>query len=451
MPHTPTPRATSDVPATGGVLGRRVGVEERPDHIGVETPGRVAAVRASRLLDRGPEETFDRIAALAATVLSTPMAYLSIVDDLVTTLKGAPVSIALCGPDGTYRAPARDAACQLVVDAGVEVVVPDTAADPRLRDLVQVKQFGAASWIGVPVRGPEGHVFGNLCAMDTRIRDWTGAEIEGMRTLAAAVDDHIALRLAAQSLESYAVEATELARTLQQALLPTHAPRIPGVGIATRFSPGGTGTEVLGDFYDVVPSEGGFGVVIGDVCGKGPTAARTTALARSAVRTAAHSEPDPAVVLGTVNAVLLDWFGAGRSFVSAAYARFLRAGDGWDVRLASAGHPPGFVRHADGRVVELGAGGRVLGLGDEPPTGLDRIVLGPGDSLVLYTDGITEARDGRKVQFDEAGVRAAITALNGDADADRIADGLVGAALRHAGGRNADDVAVVVVQAAPRH
>ncbi len=158
-----------------------------------------------------------------------------------------------------------------------------------------------------------------------------------MRTLAAAANDAIALRLAAQDLQHYADETAELAETLQQSLMPAHAPHIPGMAIATRFSPGGSGVDVLGDFYDVVPLGGGFGVVIGDVCGKGATAARTTAMARSAVRTAAHSEPDPAAVLDTVNEVLLSWFGAGRSFVTALFATFTRHGDAGPSRSPAPG------------------------------------------------------------------------------------------------------------------
>ena len=119
--------------------------------IGVETPARAAAVRATGLLESGPESSFDRLTALAATLLGTSMTYLTLADETHSVLKGAPDSAAMCGPDGQFRVPVREAACQIVVDSGVEAVVPDTAADPRLRDLAQVKQFGAAAWIGVPV------------------------------------------------------------------------------------------------------------------------------------------------------------------------------------------------------------------------------------------------------------------------------------------------------------
>lgn len=414
--------------------------------IGVETPARAAAVRATGLLESGPESSFDRLTALAATLLGTSMTYLTLADETHSVLKGAPDSAAMCGPDGRFMVPVREAACQIVVDSGVEAVVPDTAADPRLRDLLQVKRFGAAAWIGVPVCDAQGHVLGNLCAMDTRVRPWTEQEVTSLRSLAAAVGNEIQLRIAMQDLQSYAAEATELARTLQESLLPAHAPRIPGMAVATRFAPGGTGVEVLGDFYDVVPLEGGFGVVIGDVCGKGATAARTTAMARSAVRTAAHSEADPEIVLGTVNDVLLSWFGAGHSFVTATYATLHREGTRWRLQVASAGHPPGFVRRADGRVEQLRGGGRVLGLTAAHPIGREDLVLEAGDALVVYTDGITEARDPAGTQLDEEGVAAALGRAAVGTDADGLADVLVDTARAHARHANADDLAVVVLQ-----
>lgn len=70
---------------------------------------------------------------------------MTIVDDVLSSLKGAPDSAAVCGPDARFEAPAREAACQLVVDSGEEIVVPDTAAHPVLRDLPQIKAFGAAA------------------------------------------------------------------------------------------------------------------------------------------------------------------------------------------------------------------------------------------------------------------------------------------------------------------
>jgi serine phosphatase RsbU (regulator of sigma subunit) len=215
-----------------------------------------------------------------------------------------------------------------------------------------------------------------------------------------------------------------------------------------RFRSGGTGGEVMGDFYDVIPVDGGFGVVIGDVCGKGAQAARTTALARSAVRTAAHSEPDPAAVLHTLNDVLHVWFGARRSFLTAIYATFTREGSAtWAVHVAGGGHPPGFLLHADGAVEQLDGGGRLLGITADCPIHQQIVDLHPGDSVVLYTDGITEARhpgDGR--QFDESGVLDVLTRVTPDVDADAIAAAVADAAYAYADHHAADDSGVVVIR-----
>lgn len=442
-----------------------VGVEQ-VQRIGVEAADRVAAVRASRLLETGPEEAFNRLTRLASTILDTAMVALTVVDDVRTFLKGTPDPSLLVGPDGTFETPVKEAACQVVIDTGEVICAPDVRDDPRLRDLPQIHDFGAVSWVGVPVRDPAGRVLGNLCAMDGVVRQWTPLHIETLQTLALAAGGEIALRLAlreadqqaanaerhAREADRLAADAAEMAETLQQSLIPVHPPRLPGVDIATRFQPGGTGVEVMGDFYDVVPIQDGFGVVIGDVCGKGAAAARTTAMARSAVRTAAHSETDPAVVLSTVHEVLKVWFDGRCSFVTALYATLTRPADPaegpWQVTLASAGHPPAFVRRAERTVEQLDGGGRVLGLTAESVIATQTTLLWPGDSLVLYTDGITEAHrvgDGR--QLGEAGVAAALTRSAPAADA--LARALIDAANDHAGHTPMDDAGVVVIRVDP--
>jgi sigma-B regulation protein RsbU (phosphoserine phosphatase) len=427
---------------------------------GVESAGRVAAVRATRLMETGPEEAFNRLARLASTVLETPMVALTVVDDVASFLKGAPHPEALVGPDGTFESPVKEAACQVVVDTGGEVCAPDVRDDPRLRDLPQIRDFGARSWVGVPIRDPDGNVVGNFCAMDAVVRQWTDRHRETLRTLADIAGGEIALRLAlrdsgrlARAAEQHATDAAELSDILQESLLPVRPPQPSGVRIAARFRPGGRGVDVMGDFYDVVPLAGGFGVVIGDVCGNGATAARTTAMARSAVRTAAHSESAPERVLGTVNEVLHVWFDGRVGFLSAAYATFCRPADParepWLVSLAGAGHPPAFVRRARGDVEQLTGGGRVLGLAAGTVVETERVELRPGDALVLYTDGITEARGADGDQLDEDGAAAALAATPVGADAGALVAALLDAATGGGAREVSDDAGVVVVQVDP--
>lgn len=396
----------------------------------LESPARLAAVQATQLLDTGPDEAFNRLTRLVSVVLGTPAVMLTVVDAVRTFLKGTPEPAQIVGPDGVWSAPVEDSGCKVVIESGGEICAGDVRADPRLRDLSLMTDFGAAAWLGVPVRDPAGQVVGNLCAMDVVVREWTPLHRETIRTLADAA------------------EIETLARTLQESLLPAQPPRLPGVDIAARFLPGGSGVEVMGDFYDAVPTPDGVAVVIGDVQGKGAGAARTTALARSATRTAAHVENAPAAVLRTVNDVLHVWFDGRISFVTAALASLRRGPSGtWHADLASAGHPPALVRRADGTAEFHGGGGLVLGIGTTPMVADAAVILAAGDSLVLYTDGITEAHvRGHWEQLGEEGARRTLASLDPGADADTIARALTEAALAHCGGHLSDDAGVVVVQ-----
>ncbi|HTX28004.1 MAG TPA: SpoIIE family protein phosphatase [Streptosporangiaceae bacterium] len=191
-----------------------------------------------------------------------------------------------------------------------------------------------------------------------------------------------------------------VAEALQGSLLPTRMPDVPGLELASAYLPAGEGLEVGGDFFDVFPVPDGWGISVGDVCGKGQEAAAMTAAARHAIRVLARWNPDPADVLARVNEVMLT-DGYGERFVTAKLA-YLR----WDgvrlrVRLAGAGHPgPALVR-PDGRVDLLGGGGLPLGLFADAEPEADSLELGEDDLLFFYTDGVTDARTADLHYFDE--------------------------------------------------
>ena len=157
---------------------------------------------------------------------------------------------------------------------------------------------------------------------------------------------------------------------------------------------------MLGDFYDVFPSvRGGWGLVVGDVCGKGAPAAKSTALARYTLRAQAHRGSRPSVILADLNQALLDWDTDDRRFLTAIYATVRPILAGALVQVSAAGHPLALLRRADGTVRALGRPGTLLGLVAEPELHDTRRLLRPGDSLVLYTDGLTEARSHLDRQF----------------------------------------------------
>lgn len=203
----------------------------------------------------------------------------------------------------------------------------------------------------------------------------------------------------------------EVAETLQAGLLPKALPAIPGVSVAARYMTATHGAEVGGDFYDVFRTEGGgWGLVLGDVCGKGVDAAAVTAAARHCVRLAARWNARPAEILALVNEALLD----EDRFVTAVMAGLEFGTERVSASLGIAGHPPAIVVRADGVIRSASRGGVPLGLFDDFEAGLDTIDLGVGDTLVLHSDGVLEACDLRRHEFGQERLLETLAAHAGE-------------------------------------
>jgi PAS domain S-box-containing protein len=187
-------------------------------------------------------------------------------------------------------------------------------------------------------------------------------------------------------------ERAQIARTLQESLLPPQLPRIPGVEAAARYVAAGEGMDVGGDFYDLFElGEGQWSIVMGDVCGKGADAAALTALARYTLRATATPNTTPSDALQKLNDAVLRQRGDGR-FITVAYARLDSNGTGGArLTIATGGHPAPIVLRADGHAEPVGLPGTLLGVVPDPELTDQTLELGPGDALFLYTDGITEA------------------------------------------------------------
>ncbi|HEX2232948.1 MAG TPA: SpoIIE family protein phosphatase [Thermoleophilaceae bacterium] len=242
-------------------------------------------------------------------------------------------------------------------------------------------------------------------------------------------------------------ERDYIARTLQTSLLPSELPHIPGVETAARFRATGAGNEVGGDFYDLFESgERGWTVVVGDVCGKGPDAAAITALARHTLRAAAMQQRLPSGSLRMLNEALLRQPG-DRRFCTVAYAYLEALEGGARVGFASGGHPLPVVLRADGTVEWLGDHGMLLGVVPDPQLRDTSAALAAGDSLIFYTDGVTDA-GGAKGPLGEEALAEIIASCSG-LDANAIAARIEAAALEAEGGPPRDDIAVVVLRVAP--
>ncbi|WP_069767896.1 PP2C family protein-serine/threonine phosphatase [Streptomyces sp. LUP30] len=185
---------------------------------------------------------------------------------------------------------------------------------------------------------------------------------------------------------------------LQQSLLPDSLPSVPGVETAVHYR-AASPDRLGGDFYDLFPVDGErFAFFLGDVCGKGPQAAAVTSLTRYTLRTAAMHDSDPVSALATLNRVLHERYTGGDPRYCTAIFGIVEpdvTNGRATVRLASGGHPPGLVLRADGTADFLPTpGGFLVGALPDARFATADTVLAPGDTLLLYTDGLTEARTG---------------------------------------------------------
>jgi serine phosphatase RsbU (regulator of sigma subunit)/PAS domain-containing protein len=193
---------------------------------------------------------------------------------------------------------------------------------------------------------------------------------------------------------------TDVADALQASLLPRQVKQIPGTLIAATHIAATTEADVGADFYDVYPARDGWGLAIGDVCGRGQDAASVSAAARHCIRAFAHLEAGPAAVLQGTNEIMLAEDFGGR-FVTAIVAH-LRWLDGLlQVEIGSAGHPAPMVVRPDGRIRGLDGGGLPLGIFADAEPAIQRIALEPGEALFLFTDGLTSACGPDMVYFED--------------------------------------------------
>ncbi|WP_430791051.1 SpoIIE family protein phosphatase [Actinoplanes sp. G11-F43] len=237
-------------------------------------------------------------------------------------------------------------------------------------------------------------------------------------------------------------ERRTVARTLQASLLPPALPRVEGIGFAAEYVP--TGSEVGGDFYDVVPSgENQWLVVVGDVSGKGVQAATVTGLVRDVIRILVDDGKALDEILWRVNRTLVQR-GGGRYCTLAMASVTRRASGALDVCLHLAGHDRAVLVRADGKTAFVGEGGTALGLLETITSPDVSVTLESGDSLIFYTDGVTERRRGREL-FGSTRLREAATPLAGY-PADVMAARLRSTTINFSVEEPRDDIAILVLR-----
>jgi PAS domain S-box-containing protein len=272
------------------------------------------------------------------------------------------------------------------------------------------------------------------------------------RTLRAA-DRAFLLALAdqaAQALDRARLyeERAYVARTLQAGLLPDRLATAPGLEIAVRYHSIADGGEVGGDFYDFFDVPGDDWIVfVGDVAGKGSAAAVLTGLARHTLRAVGIRGEPPAAMLEFLNEALRRQ-ASPAAFCTVGCGTLHRVPDGYRARFAFGGHPYPLLVRAGGGVEEIPIRGMLLGVEPDPALEEVELVLRPGDTLLLRTDGVEDARGPNGERFGTARVAEAFGAAAG-APAEAVAEAVDAAVTAYEAGPRRDDRAIVVLRVTP--
>ncbi|MGW0751393.1 SpoIIE family protein phosphatase [Streptomyces sp. NPDC002587] len=311
------------------------------------------------------------------------------------------------------------------------------------RSYPDIPTGGVSSWAYLPLIASS-HPVGTCILGFDEIHQFTERDRGVLTALAGLI---------AQALERARLYDSEftLARGLQQALLPHRLPVLPGMRTVMRYLPGTRGMDIGGDWYDVIPTDSGVCLVIGDVEGHSIAAAATMAQLRSAVRAFAAVGHTPGDVMAGANRTLID---LDPGLLASCCFIHLEP-DGHHARAVTAGHPPPLLRHPDGTtdILDLDVG-PILGVERSAAYPETPIALPPGSVLALYTDGLVE-EPSADIDVGIDRLRASLAHARADsldALADRLLHNARGSAYR------ADDIALLLIEtttdqhaARPRH
>jgi PAS domain S-box-containing protein len=328
----------------------------------------------------------------------------------------------------------RSGRARIFTDLQPDVLARYARDQEHLKLLLEI---GATAVIIVPMIGATGAIGAITLVSSESLRRLTAADLLLAERLG---------RRAGTAVENARLytERTRIAKTLQQALLPGLLPEIPGVEIGALYSPAGALNEVGGDFYDVFESDsGGWTLVIGDVCGKGPRAAGVTALARHTLRAAAISGQSPGEMLHTLHRELRRQ-PPGADLCTVCLVTVTRSSGGTRLGVSLAGHQRPLLITRGGGVSQLGRPGTLLGVVDPIEISESDAELLAGETLLLYTDGVVEA--GRQNGgLAESGLSELCRAAP-QLELAQLLEHIENEVLRHTGGTLRDDIALLAVR-----
>ncbi|MEV4116418.1 SpoIIE family protein phosphatase [Nonomuraea sp. NPDC049695] len=242
--------------------------------------------------------------------------------------------------------------------------------------------MGAGSMLSVPI----GSADGVLTLVRTHDKQpFTLADLAVMQEVG------LQLGLAVRAQSSFQ-SRSRAADALSASVAPRKLPDVPGYEAAAVYHPG---SSVGAEFYDVFPVSTGWGFALGGAAGKGEEAASVSAMVRGGLRVLSVWEPEPDLVMRKVNQALV---AQGTGMFVMAVAGFVK---GREIRLSSAGHHPAALLQADGGVRFAAGGGVPLGIAPEAETGVERLILAAGETLVLYSEGLISSRNERGEPYGE--------------------------------------------------
>lgn len=294
------------------------------------------------------------------------------------------------------------------------------AAEVELRSMLAVPLLARGRSIGVLI------VFSMLAGA------FPDEDVSVLQTFAAQA------ALAIDTARLYSREH-EVASVLQRSILPGELPAFPEIETGSVYAPAGGEAEIGGDYYDVFVRGESIWFAIGDVCGKGVYAATKTSMIKYVVRALVAAGYSPAQVMAEVNNMIAAT-GDASDIVTLWLGCY--SPDTGNLTWANGGHPPGLLRRSDGTIERLDVTGALLGALDGAEYGGESTSIGKGDTVLLFTDGVTEARRGN-IFFGEERVRQV---MNDAVSAQELAAAVLEAIRRHVEGDLRDDVAVLVIK-----
>ena len=314
--------------------------------------------------------------------------------------------------------------------------------DDWFRDLDKATGFTTRSVVAVPLKHNEAAI-GVLELLNkkggTFFREEDVALLETFTGQAVVALENARLHQAELVKERMQREL-QLGFEMQRSLIPADTPSLENWEFSAWWQPA---REVSGDFYDFIPLDTGSGVVMADVADKGVHAALFMALSRSIIRASVLALHDPAAGLNQANKLIALDARQGM-FLTLCYALFLPDGQ---VTYVNAGHnPPLWYQAQHNTITELNPTGIFMGLASDIPLEQETIICQPGDFIVLYTDGVTEAMNDRQEQFGEARLEQLVCKHN-TSSADQLRDHLLAELDTFTGSTpQSDDITLVIAK-----